>query len=249
MTSQSWNSTTYEKHARFVTDLGAPVLNLLSPQPGETILDIGCGDGVLTKQISDLGCNVTGVDSSEEFIHACKRLGLNALHINAYDINFTNEFDAVFSNAALHWMKDPEKIIANIYKALTPKGRFVAECGGYKCVDTIKTALITELTARGYDGEAANPWYFAKDTEYKTNLEKCGFNVEYIELIPRPTPLPGDVMGWLTTFSQSFTDVLPSDEQNDFLQTVRNKIKPDLCDKNGLWTADYIRLRFLAFKP
>jgi len=246
MTAQSWNSATYAKNARFVTDLGAPLLSLLDPQPGEHILDLGCGDGVLTKRIADLGCKVVGIDSSPDFVASARKLGLNVIEKDAANLDFGPSFDAVFSNAALHWMKDADVVIAQVARALRPQGRFVAEMGGHDCVKTIQSALIDELDRRGYDGQAANPWYFPTVEDYGARLAAAGFDVRYIALIPRPTPLPGDLMGWLATFSGCFTAVLPHAERREYLECVRRRIKPHLCDAQGNWTADYVRLRFAA---
>jgi SAM-dependent methyltransferase len=245
MTMQTWNTEGYEKNARFVSDLGMPVLELLAPRHGEHILDVGCGDGVLTKKISDLGCKVVGLDSSAEFVRSARELGLDVIEKSAYDMDFGPHFDAVFSNAALHWMKDADVVIGNVARALRPKGRFVAEMGGYNCVKIIQSALIEELDRRGYDGQDANPWYFPTAEDYGARLAAAGFDVRYIALIPRPTPLP-DLMGWLATFSGCFTGKLPRTQREEYLECVRGRIKPHLCDKKGNWTADYVRLRFEA---
>jgi trans-aconitate methyltransferase len=247
MTTQTWNAAEYAKNARFVSDLGAPVLELLAPKPKECILDLGCGDGVLTKKIADLGASVVGLDSSPDFCAAARRLGLEVVESNTFDMTFSREFDAVFSNAALHWMKDADRVIGNVASALHPGGRFVAEMGGHDCVKTIRDALIHELSQRGCDGDAVDPWYFPTPEDYSTRLKKAGFDVRYIALIPRPTPLPGDIVGWLTTFAQCFTAVLPADARLDYLNSVRERIKPRLCDAAGNWTADYTRLRFAAY--
>jgi trans-aconitate methyltransferase len=246
VTTQTWSSEGYDQNARFVTDLGAPVLALLAPRPGERVLDVGCGDGVLTKKIAELGCNVVGIDSSADFVASARKLGLTVVQKSASDMDFGPQFDAVFSNAALHWMKDADVVIERVRRALLPKGRFVAEMGGYGCVNTLLSALIEELDRRGYDGHGANPWYFPTVEDYGGRLAAAGFDVRYIALIPRPTPLPGDVMGWLITFGGCFTAVLPETDRADYLNCVRERIKPYLCDATGKWTADYVRLRFAA---
>jgi hypothetical protein len=125
----------------------------------------------------------------------------------------------------------------------------VAECGGSGCVGRIHRALIEGLDKRGYDGRGANPWYFPTTEDYGQKLAAGGFEVSYIALIPRPTPLPGDMLGWLETFSESFTRVLPQPERVGYLEEVRSAFKPHLCDAEGKWTADYVRLRFAATKP
>ncbi len=246
MTAQTWSSEGYAKNARFVTDLGSPVLELLAPRPGEHILDVGCGDGVLTKKIADLGCNVVGIDSSADFVASARKLGLTVVEKSASNMDFDACFDAVFSNAALHWMKDADAVIGRVAGALLPNGRFVAEMGGHGCVKTLVSALIEALDCRGHDGQAANPWYFPTVEDYGGRLAAAGFDVRYIALIPRPTPLPGDVMGWLTTFCGSFTAVLPEVDRAGFLECVRERVKQELCDATGTWTADYVRLRFAA---
>jgi trans-aconitate methyltransferase len=246
VTSQIWNAETYDQSARFVSDLGEPVLQVLAPMRGERILDLGCGDGVLTRRIADLGCEVVGVDSSEAMIKATQALGLEAMVASAYDLDFVSSFDAVFSNAALHWMKDPDRVIGRVARALRPKGRFVAEMGGHGCIETIHRALVAELDRRGHAGAAASPWYFPTVEDYAARLAAGGFEVPYIELIPRPTALPGDVSGWLSTFCQSFSSVLPESDRPGYLQAVRTRIEPQLCDAEGRWTADYVRLRFEA---
>jgi trans-aconitate methyltransferase len=246
MTAQTWSSEAYARNARFVTDLGAPVLDLLAPRPGERVLDLGCGDGLLTKKIADLGCHVVGVDSSASFVVSARKLGLTIIEADAADMDLRPEFDAVFSNAALHWMKNADRVIGRVAQALRPQGRFVAEMGGHGCVATLQGALIEELDRRGYDGKLANPWYFPTPEDYGARLAAAGFDVRHIALIPRPTPLPGDVMAWLTTFSGCFTGLLPVAERLEYLECVRQRVKPYLCDAQGRWTADYVRLRFAA---
>jgi hypothetical protein len=140
-------------------------------------------------------------------------------------------------------------VIAGVWHALKPGGRFVAEFGGHGCVITIKTALIKALNRRGIDGQSADPWYFPTVEDYSERLSKANFHINYIALIPRPTPLPGDVTGWLETFAESFTSKLQVAEREDYIAEVREAIRPKLCDAAGQWTADYVRLRFAAVKP
>ncbi|GAC1663326.1 MAG: class I SAM-dependent methyltransferase [Candidatus Acidiferrum sp.] len=246
--SQTWDPEQYAANARFVADLGMPALQLLAPCAGERILDVGCGDGALTAKIADLGCEVVGVDASAEQIAAAKKLGLDARVGDAEHLFFNDEFDAVFSNAALHWMRNPDLVIAGARRALRPTGRFVGEFGGYGCVEKIKTALVKALISRGLDGESANPWYFPGAEEYADRLTTGGFAVQYIALIPRPTPLPGDLIGWLQTFGQSFANMLPPGQRLSYFEEVRDMLCVNLCDSNGHWIADYVRLRFSAVR-
>ena len=212
-TAQTWNPESYARNARFVSDLGSPVVDLLAPKSGERILDLGCGDGVLTKKLADLGCEVVAVDSSAPQIEAARKLGLNAFAISAEDLPFNEEFDAVFSNAVLHWIKRADVVIAEAYRSLKPGGRFVAECGGHGCVQKIRTALVQALDRRGLDGEARVPWYFPTPGDYATRLEYAGFRVDSIALIPRPTPLPGDIIDYLETFALIFPRLLRRSSQ------------------------------------
>lgn len=245
--TQNWNPAQYGKNARFVSDLGMPIVELLSPQPGERILDLGCGDGALTIKLVELGCTVVGVDSSAEMVNAAKSLGLDARVVDGQSLQFTNEFNAVFSNAALHWMKNPEGVISGVWHALKPGGRFVGEFGGYGNVAAIVTALESLLSARGM--VVASPWFFPRPKEYSALLEASGFEVKAVDLIPRPTLLPGDVGGWLETFAQPYISALPAIDRQRFISEVVETLRNVLCDANGDWRADYVRLRFFATKP
>src|SRR5215469_14401280 len=246
--AQIWNPESYARNARFVSDLGMPVFELLAPKPGERVLDLGCGDGVLTKKLVEAGCSVVGVDSSDSQIEAAMRFALDARVMDGHSLQFDSEFDAVFSNAALHWMKRPEQVVASVWRALKPGGRFVAEFGGYGCVSIIRSALTAALIRRGFDPAAVNPWYFPTAEQYRALLESSGFAVDYIALIPRQTPLPGDISGWLETFAESFLFLLPAGERAGYIDEVREALRPELCDSDGRWTADYVRLRFEASK-
>jgi trans-aconitate methyltransferase len=243
---QSWDPDRYARNARFVSDLGMPVVELLAAQPGERILDLGCGDGALTAKLVAMGCEVVGVDASEPQIRGARAMGLDAQVMDGERLTFSNEFDAVFSNAALHWMRHPDAVIAGVKRALKQRGRFVAEMGGHRCVEKIRTALVDALNRRGLDGEGAAPWYFPTVEEYSDRLIKGGFAIRYIALIPRPTPLPGDISGWLETFAENFTSKLAPAARPAVIDEVREVLRPQLCDSDGKWTADYTRLRFAA---
>ncbi len=246
--AQTWDPVSYARHARFVSDLGSPLVELLAPKLGERILDLGCGDGALTRKLVDLGCQVVGVDSSAPQVEAARRLGLDAHLISGEALPYQEEFGAVFSNAVLHWIKNADAMILGVYRSLRPGGRFVAECGGYGCVHKIRTALVQALERRGLDGEARVPWYFPTPGDYAARLERAGFRVDSIALIPRPTPLPGDILDYLETFAQSFFQGLSDTARAEYLQEVRAALEPQLRDSSGTWVADYVRLRFAATK-
>ncbi|MBW4439830.1 MAG: class I SAM-dependent methyltransferase [Plectolyngbya sp. WJT66-NPBG17] len=245
---QTWNSESYAKNARFVSDLGMPVVEWLNPRTGERILDLGCGDGALTKKLREFGCEVIGVDSSPDFVETAKLLGLDARLLDGHHLDFSNEFDAVFTNAALHWMKQPDQVIDGVWRSLKPGGRFVGEFGGDGNVTTITAALHTSLKKRGIVPDAINPWYFPTIKEYQSGLEARGFQVNEIVLIPRPTALPTDIRGWLSTFANPLITAIAPSEREAFLEEVIALLEPALCDASGQWFADYVRLRFSASK-
>ncbi len=242
----TWNAETYARNARFVSDLGAPLLEMLAPAAGQRILDLGCGDGALTEKIAASGAEVVGLDASASQVEAAQGRGLEAHVGDATKLGFSNEFDAVFSNAAMHWMKPPEAVVAGIARALKPGGRLVAEFGGAGNVARIETALMQALQRRGFDAAAANPWYFPGTEAYAALLAGQGFKVDSIALIPRPTPLAAGLAGWLETFSEPFTGLLEPDRRAEFLAEVTEIVRPELCDAEGNWGADYVRLRLAA---
>lgn len=247
--AQTWDPQRYAENARFVAELGMPVVELLDPRPDERILDLGCGDGFLTARLAALGARVVGIDASAAQIEAARRLGLDARVADAQALTFDAAFDAVFSNATLHWMRDPDAAIDGVWRALVPGGRFVAECGGEGCVAAIRAALGRALGRRGIDAGAHDPWYFPSADAYGARLRARGFVVETIFVFPRPTPLPGDLGAWLETFAESFLAPLPANERPTVLREVQEDLRPSLCDAAGHWTADYTRLRFRAVKP
>jgi trans-aconitate methyltransferase len=248
MTTQQWNPDTYARNARFVSDLGAGVFELLAPRPGEQVLDLGCGDGALTEKLVAAGCRVIAIDSSAEQIGAARSRGLDARRGRAETLPFKAEFDAVFSNAVLHWIPEAGAVIASVHRALKPGGRFVAEFGGAGCVQTVRLALIAAANRRGLDGSALDPWYFPSEAAYRALLEAHGFAVRTMVLFPRPTPLPGDITDWLETFAQPFLGAVAAADRASFIAEVRAAVQPTLFDASRGWTADYVRLRFDAQK-
>jgi SAM-dependent methyltransferase len=246
--TQTWDPDRYARNARFVSDLGAAVFELLAPRPGERILDLGCGEGALTEKLVAAGGHVLGIDSSREQVEAACARGLDARVGDGEALAFDGEFDAVFSNAALHWMS-PDRVIDGVWRALRAGGRFVGEFGGHGCVGGIKAAIIAALDRRGIDGASLDPWYFPTDGEYAERLRARGFDVRSSALIPRPTPLPGDIGAWMETFGESFLSGVPEGERTALIDEVREVLRPTFCNPDGTWWADYVRLRFSALKP
>jgi len=247
MSVQTWNAEGYERNARFVSNYGSAVMDLLAPQAGERILDLGCGDGVLTKKLEGFGAEVVGADSSDNFVEAAKAIGVDARLVDAHELAFDNEFDAVFSNAAMHWMTRPDAVIDGVWRALKPGGRFVAEMGGHGCVAAIDTALRAASAHHGIEFQKL--WYFPTDAEYRARLEARGFQVRYAALIPRPTPLPTGMKAWIETFRSPMMSHVPAQLRNRIVDDAVEFLAPVLRDESGQWTADYMRMRFAAVKP
>jgi trans-aconitate methyltransferase len=244
----NWDPQSYADKARFVSDLGEPLLALLQAQPHETVLDLGCGDGALTEKIAAAGSAVVGADSSLAQIQATKKRGLNALVLDGRCFSFKRLFDAVFTNAALHWIKEAEEVVMNVARCLGIDGRFVGEFGGKGNVETIRAALHDALRHRGIDPWTVDPWYYPSAEDYAALLRKHNFAVSYIELLPRPTRLPGDILGWLDVFAQPFTKAVAVAEREKLLHEIRETLQPHLQNPDGTWGADYVRLRFKAVK-
>ena len=249
MTTQHWNPDTYARNARFVSDLGAGVFELLAPQPGERVLDLGCGDGALTEKLVAAGCRVIAIDSSAEQIGAARARGLDARRGRAETLPFKGEFDAVFSNAVLHWIPRRgrgDRLGAPRAEAGRPLRRRVrrrrlradrppgADRRRQPPRPRRRGARSLVLSDRGRVSRAARG--------------AAASSVRAIALFPRPTPLPGDITDWLETFAQPFLGAVPAGERDAFLQDVRGAVQPALFDPARGWTADYVRLRFDAMK-
>jgi SAM-dependent methyltransferase len=218
-------------------------LDLLDPKQGERILDVGCGDGVLTKRIAERGATVTGIDNSLDMIRAAHANGVDALVVDSADMHFDREFDAAFSNAALHWMLDKNAVAAGIFRALKPGGRFAGEMGGAGNLKMLREALDEELVIRGYAPpvEASN-WYASAD-DFANVYEAAGFDHIDARLIDRPTPLEYGIAAWVTTFREGWLDRagVPEEERGEIGAAVADRLQSSV--------ADYVRLRFIMRKP
>ena len=244
--TQTWNPATYAEHGSFVPNLGAGVLEWLAPQPGERILDLGCGDGQLTAKIAASGATVVGVDASPAMVEGARNRGLDARIANAEALPFDGEFDAVFSNAALHWVRDQDAMFAGVRRALKPGGRFVAEMGGHGNVAAILVAFTAVLQRHGFAAQENGVNYYPAPAVYTQRLAQHGFAVRQMQLIPRPTPLPSGMHAWLTTFRKGVLDSLPEALRPIVVEETVALLAPALRDEQGHWTADYVRLRFIA---
>ncbi len=245
--SEQWSAERYARHASFVPALGASILERLAPQPGERILDLGCGDGVLTASLVAAGASVLGIDASEEMLTAARTRGLDVQQLDARCLAFDSEFDAVFSNAALHWIPDAAVVVRGVVRALKPGGRFVAELGGHGNVAAIATAIRAVLARHRIACDW--PWYYPSADEYGGLLRAHGLTVEFITLFPRPTPLPTGMGGWLDTFRHALFASLPADVSATVQAEIVALLAPSLCDVFGHWTADYVRLQVVARRP
>jgi SAM-dependent methyltransferase len=247
--SQVWLPDRYAHNAGFVSELGRPLLGLLAPKSGERILDLGCGDGTLLAELVAAGCGAVGVDSSPEQIAAVRQRGLDGRVVDGQRLPFEREFDAVLSNAALHWMGDADAVIRGVARALRPGGRFVAECGGAGNIATILAALSAALERRGIDARSRSPWHFRDADTYRDALTAAGFEVESCHAFARPTPLSGDLVAWLETFADDFAHALPEAERTAYRAEVQAACAPALRQSDGRWVADYVRVRFVARLP
>jgi SAM-dependent methyltransferase len=247
----TWNAVRYDEAFAFVPAMGVAVLELLNPQPGERVLDLGCGSGELTAQIAQRGAHVVGVDSSPEMIERGRARfpHLDLQLADGHELDFAQRFDAVFSNAALHWMTDPDAVLAAVRSALVDGGRFVAEMGAAGNVGQLISALRAAAFRLDLNVDLELPWYFPTLGEQASRLEQVGFTVRLMEYVDRPTQLVDCADGaadWWRMFGPSVLEQVPADRVDELLAMVNQIARPDLVDASGVWVADYVRLRFVA---
>ena len=246
--TQTWDPQAYERNGAFVHGLAGGVLEWLNAQMGEFILDLGCGDGQLTQRVAATGAHVLGVDASADMVAAARERSVEAEQANAELLPFHDAtFDAVFSNAVLHWVRDQDAMLAQVHRVLKPGGRFVAEMGGHGNIASIRVALMAVLERHGFGDREDGINYYPTAESYTERQKRHGFKVEQMAMIPRPTKLAESGMeGWLRTFRRGVLDGLPADVGEAVVRETAELLAPALRDEAGNWVADYVRLRFVA---
>ena len=243
LSTSKWDAADYAKVGAFVADLGQAALDLLDPRAGERVLDVGCGEGALTRKIMERGATVLGIDNSPEMVAAARAQGVDALLLAAEEMQFFAEFDAAFSNATLHWVLKKEQTARAIFRALRQAGRFAGEMGGEGNIRKLRDTLDEELIIRGYVPPSGSSNWYPSPHEFAEIYEAAGFEGIDARLIERPTPLEHGVAAWVTTFRKGWLDraAVPEAERADIGEAVARRFGSDV--------ADYVRLRFIMRKP
>jgi trans-aconitate methyltransferase len=245
---QERNALSYETNTCSQIHRANGAIELLAIKTGERVLDIGCGDGYWSEQLARQGAEVVGFDSSPEKVNAARSRNLEVKLGNAEELYFHQEFDAVFSHAALHWMRHADQVARGAFMALKPGGRFVGEFAGAKNALLIRRAIHEALERRSVDAQDIDPWYLPSAHEYQQVLEQVGFHVTFISWFERPMVLDYPVSEWIKTYGSPYLAALPVDAHAQFLEEVTEELASDLLDSSGHWTVDYTRLRFRAEK-
>lgn len=250
-TNHRWQADIYDTAHSYVWEYGRDLVALLNPRPGERILDLGCGTGQLSQQIAESGAYVIGIDSSPDMVRQARNnYPQIAFEIaDARSFFFETRFDAVFSNAALHWVREQEAVLHHVWQALKPGGRFVAELGGQGNILRIMTAVQQAARAEGLS-LPESPWYFPSLGAYATLLESCGFRVVQAAHFDRPTALeegPDAMQRWLEMFAAGWLDGVPAGQRETIFVRAADTLRPALYQGDS-WQADYVRLRVIAVR-
>ncbi len=248
MNGNIWNADRYAQGASFVSNLALSLIDILDAKKDEKILDLGCGEGTLAKEIQNQGASVIGVDLSENMVIKAKENGIEAFVMGVTNLQFEDKtFDKVFSNAVLHWVKDLDKSAKEIARILKKNGKFVAEFGGYGNIKFLCEAMDEVFFEYKDFGEFNNPWNFVSVEEYRNILINNGFEIKSIELIPRPTKI-NDIKEWLDIFANGITINLNKEQKIIFKNEVEKILRKKIYDQENGWIADYVRLRVEASK-
>jgi trans-aconitate methyltransferase len=252
MSTTRWDAGLYDRKHAFVWEKATGLLELLAPKPGERVLDLGCGTGVLTSEIASTGAHVLGIDRSPEMIAEARQKypSLQFEVCDARSLNFSQEFDAVFSNAVLHWVPQADSVAQGVARSLLPHGRFVAEFGGRGNVRQVVASLENALTKLGISSAGVAPWYYPSIADYSGILEKHGLEVVQAALFNRPTKLEDGERGfanWIEMFCGAFLEKVQPAQRFEFIRLAEQSARPSLW-KSDHWELDYRRLRLAARK-
>lgn len=248
-----WNPAEYDAKHAFVYEKAKGLVELLAPQMGERILDLGCGTGALTAEIAERGAEILGVDQSEEMISQARKKfpALRFEVLDARQLRFGAEFDAVFSNAVLHWIPEAEQVVVGVAQALKSGGRFVAEFGGKGNIRRLLEGFHRAFSALEMpEPEAVSPLFFPSIAEYAGLLERHGLEVREASLFDRPTTLEDGDRGlenWIRVFRQTFIERMGEQEARRWIQEVKRQCSGELF-RDGCWVLDYRRLQIAAWK-
>jgi len=243
----TWDAQLYDRYGRFVSDHGDIILNWLEAKEGETILDAGCGDGALTQKIAKSGATVVGIERAPSMVKAAQACGLDVRQMDLHTLEDKDHYQAIFSNAVLHWIADWPDVLARFYKALKPEGRLVVECGGFGNIAAIRTAIVALAKCYQVPTHAAAEQYLTIQSA-TTLLQQAGFKVAKIELAPRQTLLPNGMAGWLQVFREPFLKQFDQKQKDQVIEELLELLARQLKTEQGEWFADYVRLRFIAIK-
>jgi trans-aconitate methyltransferase len=250
--NDTWNADLYDTKHSFVSEYGNQLLEWLAPKAGEKILDLGCGTGDLAKKLHDFNVDVVGIDHSPNMIIQAKQKypEIPFLVQNATALEYQNEFDAVFSNATLHWIKSPKQALSCIHQSLKPDGRFVAEFGGKGNVQTITDGIYQQVLEEGLEYDMEHfPWYYPSIGEYSSLMEEVGFKVTLAHHSDRPTPLYGEngLRDWIEMFGSALFEGIGEEQRKAIITKTEHRLKAVLF-KEGNWIADYKRIRVIGIK-
>ncbi len=248
--NDQWQPDLYADKHSFVWKLASPVIELLAPEPSERVLDIGCGTGQLTARIAESGATAVGADHSPAMIEEARQLHpqIEFQIEDAHDFEFDQPFDAVFSNAALHWITNPDKVVNCIARALNKRGRMAVEFGGSGNIHFLAGAIET-ASQTVFGKRIKHPWYFPDIVDFGTVLRRHGLEVTQAALIDRPTPLEGNdgLRNWVKMFGQHWLTQLATERHDEFLDQIESIARANLF-RGSIWQADYRRIRVVARK-